>query len=166
MNLTEKMAYIKGLTDGMKLDETKDEVKVLKALIDAVTDIAMSVEDCSELYDELSEQVDAIDEDLSTLEDEFYDDDECDCDCDYDCDDDDCCCCDDDDDEEDAYYEVTCGNCGETICVSEDVLLCGEIECPKCGETLEFDFSDLCEDDDCECGCEDCADCADTSTEG
>ena len=26
MNLTEKVAYIKGLTDGLKLDDNKDEV--------------------------------------------------------------------------------------------------------------------------------------------
>ena len=29
MNLTEKVAYIKGLTDGLKLDDNKDEVKFL-----------------------------------------------------------------------------------------------------------------------------------------
>ncbi len=151
MNLTEKTAYIKGLADGMKLDENKDEVKLLKALIDAVTDIALTVEDVEEYLDEVADQVEAIDEDLSELEEEYYDD--------YGCDDDACGCNECFDDDEDPSYEVTCGNCGETICVTEDVLLCGEIKCPKCGEVLEFDFSDLEDFDDVEedCSCESCS---------
>ena len=63
-----------------------------------------------------------------------------DCDCDFD---------------DEVFYEVTCGKCGETICIDEDTLLEGEIICPVCSEVLEFDFSDLdcCCGDDCDCGC-------------
>lgn len=150
MTLSERISYIRGLADGLELDESKKEVKVLNAIIDLLDDMTLAVESTEELYDELAEQVDAIDEDLTTLEDDFYDD----CDCDCDCYDDDCDCCDCYEDEE-AYYEVTCGKCEEQICVSEDVLLEGEITCPNCGELLEFDFSGLC-DDDCDCGCDCC----------
>lgn len=153
MTLSEKISYIRGLADGLELDNDKKEVKVLNAIIDLLDDMTLAVEDMEDLYDELAEQVDAIDEDLTTIEDEFYAD--CDC-CDYDVCDDDCDCCDCYDDEE-AYYEVTCGKCSEQICVSEDILLEGEITCPNCGEVLEFDFSDLF-DDDCDCGCCDHAD--------
>ena len=150
MNLTEKMAYLKGLADGMKLDESKDEVKLIKKLIEAVSEVAETLEEVQDYADELADQIDAVDEDLAELEEDFYED-ECDC-CDDDCDCDDC----DDyiDDEDELYYEVTCDNCGETICVTEDVLLCGEINCPKCDELLEFDFSDLVDCEDCDC--EDC----------
>lgn len=151
MTLTEKISYIRGLADGLELDNDKKEVKVLNAIIDLLDDMALAVEDMEDLYDELAEQVDAVDEDLTYLEDDFYDDcDCCDCDdCDYDCDDCECLDC---FDEDEAYYEVTCGKCDEQICVSEDVLLEGEITCPNCGELLEFDFSGLC-DDDCDCDC-------------
>ena len=151
MTLSERISYIRGLADGLELDNSNKEVKVLNAIIELLDDMALAVESTEELYDELAEQVDAIDEDLTTLEDDFYDD----CDCDCDCCDDDCDCCDCYDDEEEAYYEVTCGKCEEQICVSEDVLLEGEITCPNCGELLEFDFSGLC-DDDCDCGCDCC----------
>ncbi len=158
MTLSERISYIRGLADGLELDSEKKEVKVLNAIIDLLDDMTLAVETTEDLYDELAEQVDAIDEDLTTLEDDFYDDcDCCDCDCD-DCDDD-CDCCDCYDDDE-AYYEVTCGKCEEQICVSEDVLLEGEITCPNCGELLEFDFSGLC-DDDCDCGCCCCDDSED-----
>lgn len=152
MNLTEKISYIKGLAEGLALDESKPEAKVINAIIDLLDDMAYSVTDMEDLYDELSAQVDEIDQDLADIESDVYDD-ECDCDCD--CDD----CCDDFEDEDNPFYEVSCGACGQKLNVSEDVLLEGEIECPNCGELLEFDFSDLfdedccCDDDDCDCCC-------------
>ena len=147
MTLTEKFAYIGGLDEGLKIDESKDEVKVLNAIMELLEDMTVAVADLEDLYDEMSEQVDEIDEDLANLEDDYYEDD-CDC-CDCDCDCDDFCDCDDT-----VYYEVTCGKCGETICLDEDLLLEGEIVCPECGENLEFDFSGL--EDECCCHCEDC----------
>jgi len=153
MTLSEKISYIRGLADGLELDNEKKEVKVLNAIIDLLDDMTLAVESMEDLYDDMAEQVDAIDEDLTSLEDDFYDDcDCCDCDCD-DCDEcDDCDCC----DEDEVFYEVTCGKCEEQICVSEDILLEGEITCPNCGELLEFDFSCLCDEDcDCECCCGD-----------
>jgi len=150
MNITEKLAYIKGLAEGLSLDESKPEVKVINAIIDLLDDIAYDLTDMEELYDDLSEQVDEIDQDLAEVESELYDDEECDCcddDDDYDDDDDDDF---DFDDEDNPFYEVTCGACGQKLNVSEDVLLEGEIECPNCGELLEFDFSDLFENEDTE----------------
>ena len=155
MNITEKIAYIKGLCEGLALDEKKPEVKVINAIVDLLDDIAYDLTDMEELYDELSDQVDEIDQDLSEVESELYDDD-----CGFEDDDEE----DDDDDfdfddEDNPFYEVTCGACGQKINVSEDVLLEGEIKCPNCGEVLEFDFSDLFDEDDEECD-EDCDSCA------
>lgn len=150
MNLTEKISYIRGLCDGLNLDNSKSEVKVINAIVELLDDMAFAVSDMQELYDELSAQVDEIDEDLANVESDIYDDD---CDCDD--------CCDDDfDDEENPFYEVTCGSCGQKLNVSEDVLLEGEIECPNCGEVLEFDFSNLFDEDGCRsdgCSCENCS---------
>ena len=146
MNLTERIAYIRGLAEGLDLDASKDEVKVINAIIDLLEDMAYDVTDMEDIVDDVCNQVDEIDEDLSELEEEVYgeyDDFE-----------------DDDFDDDDAYYEVTCGKCGEVITVDEDVLLEGEIVCPNCGENLEFDFSELM-DDACDCGCCDHDDHAD-----
>lgn len=134
MTLTEKAAYLKGLAEGLKLDEDKPETKLMKAIIDVIDDLALTTSDLEDSIALINEQVDAIDEDLDELEGYVYDDDDCDC------------CCDDED-----YYEVECPACGEVICIDEDILDDGSIDCPACGETLEFDF------DDC-CGCEDCCD--------
>lgn len=148
MNITEKIAYIKGLAEGLALDQSKPEVKVINAIVDLLDDIAYDLTDMEELYDELADRVDEIDEDLSEVESELYDDD----DVEYE---------DEFDDEDNPFYEVSCGACGEKINVSEDVLLEGEIECPNCGELLEFDFSGLFDDeaDDCNQSCEGCSGC-------
>jgi len=149
MTLTEKIAYIRGLAEGLNLDENKAEVKVLNAIMEILDDMAETVTDLGDLYDEMADVVDEIDEDLSILEEDVYDD-CCDCDCDDDCD---CGCCDHDDCDSDCvYYEVVCPTCNKEINVEEDILLEGEITCPSCGENLEFDFSEL------DCSCCDCED--------
>ena len=137
MNLTEKISYIKGLAEGLSLDESKPEVKVINAIVELLDDMAYSVSDMEELYDDLSAQVDEIDQDLADVESDIYDDE----------DDDDCDCC-DFEDEDNPFYEVTCGACGQKLNVSEDVLLEGEIECPNCGELLEFEFDEDDEEND------------------
>ena len=43
MNLTEKIAYIRGLCEGLNLDESKPEVKVMNAIIDLLDDMSYSV---------------------------------------------------------------------------------------------------------------------------
>ncbi len=132
MTLSEKAAYLKGLAEGMALKEDDNTAKLFKAIIDMLDDVALDVEDLEGVVDELSEQVNEIDEDLADVEDEVYGDDECDC-------------CDDDE-----FFEVTCPECGEEFSVDEEILMDGSIECPNCGELLEFDI-----DEDCDCCCDD-----------
>lgn len=134
MTVTEKVAYLKGLAEGLALDESKPETKIINAMIDVLDDLALSVSDLEDGLDLISEQVDAVDEDLDELEGFVYDDE-------YDDD----CCCDDCCDDED-YYDVECPNCGEIITVDGDILAEGSINCPNCDELLEFE----CE---CDCGC-------------
>lgn len=152
MTLTEKVAYLKGLVEGLGIDETTSQGKVTKAMVDILNDMALSIADLDDSTSELFEEVEAIDEDLGNLEDDFYDDeddDDCCCDCDCDCD----CCCDDDDCEcccDEEIYEVECPNCHEEICIDGEILDMGSIECPNCGENLTFEIE---EDDDCDCDC-------------
>ncbi len=139
MDICEKIAYIKGLTEGLNLDETTKEGKILSAVIDLLGDITQEICDIEDACDDMSEQIDAVDEDLSHLEDIIYEDYEDDCDCDCDC-------CDDDE-----LYEIECPACHDIIYLDEDMIDEGSIVCPNCQTPLEFDF-DCCCDDDCDCG--------------
>ncbi len=134
--ITEKVAYLKGLVEGMDIDQSTKEGKVLTAVMDVLADLATTLEDLEDYTAELTEQVDAIDEDLDLLESDYYEDWE---------EDDDYCdgCCDDcDEDCGDEFYDVTCPNCDTTFCVDEETLLEGGIECPNCGENLEFEIEE------------------------
>ncbi len=133
MKNTERVSYIRGLAEGLELDENKKEVKVLNAIIDLLDDIALSMSELEDNVNDMADQLDAVDEDLGSLEDDFYDDGE-----DSEDDEEDS----DDDDECECCYEVTCPNCHETVCLSEDIIQNGQMECPNCGETLEFDFDE------------------------
>ncbi len=139
MDLLEKVAYLKGMLNGMDLDEDKKETRLITAIIDVLDDLAASLVDLEDETNEMCELIDILDEDLGEVEEAVFD---CDCDCD-------CC---DEDDFDDEMYEVTCPTCGETLCVDEDMLDEGGMTCPACGESLEFDL----EIGDCDCGCEDC----------
>ncbi len=150
MDICEKIAYIKGLAEGLELDENTKEGKILAALIDLIGDITEEICDIEDALDDMCDQIDAVDEDLSAVEEIIYDED---CDCDCDCDDEDCdCCC-----EDDELYEIECPACNDIIYLDEDMLEEEGIECPNCGTPLEFDFDcDCCDcdDDGCDCGCE------------
>ena len=136
MTTTEKVAYLKGLMEGMKLDTETNEGKLLSVIADILGDMAEDMEDmASDLFD-LGEDVDAISDDLSDVED-YLCDDEDDDDEDEDWDEDD-----EDEDEEPLFFEVTCPACEKTITVDEDVLNLGSIQCPNCGEMMEFEFDE------------------------
>ena len=144
MTLAEKAAYLKGLMDGIKLDTEKDENRLLKAVVDLLQDMAVSIDDLednaiavSDELDEIEENLDAIDEFLMDEDEDDYDDfEDFDDDEDFDLGEDDF------DYDEDPVYEVTCPKCGEVHQFSEKELLEGSKPCSKCGELLEFEFDE------------------------
>ena len=135
MDILEKVAYLKGLAEGLGLDTEKREGKLLSVIIDVLEDMAMEIRDMQEDQADLEECLDAVSDDLSEVESYLYeeeDEDE-----------------DDEADEEDGdepVYETTCPNCEEEIFFDEDILADGCVECPNCGEKLEFDLEELSED--------------------
>lgn len=145
MKNTERVSYIRGLAEGLELDENKKEVKVINAIIDLLDDMALSISEMEDNMNDMADQLDAVDEDLGSLEDDFYDEDGEDGE---DAVDDEA---EDDDGDAECYYEVTCPNCHETVCLTEDLLKDGQMSCPNCGETLEFDLDD--KEEGCSCGC-------------
>ena len=68
MTLSEKSAYLKGLMEGMKLDEATNEGKLFALIAEILDDLSNNVADLEDYTAELTEQVDAVDEDLNSLE--------------------------------------------------------------------------------------------------
>ena len=151
MTISEKSAYIKGLMDGLNLDTEKAEGKLIAALVELMGDVTKKLTDVEETTIAISDELDEIEEDLDAIEDyildeedEYYDDED-DFD-DYDEDD-----FDDEGfdfgDEETTIYEVKCA-CGNVIAFDEETLEEGSIVCDECGETLEFTFDEVDEDEE------------------
>ena len=134
MGISEKVAYLKGLMEGLKIDEASNEGKMFAAIIDVLDEIALEIEDLTDEVMELGDGLDVVSDDLGDVEDIVYDDE------------------DDEDDEEEECYATTCPECEEEIFFDETVLEDGNLVCPNCGAKLEFDLSDLAnvkdEDDD------------------
>ena len=138
MTVSEKVAYLKGLADGLVIKDSTNEGKLMLAVIDVLEAMADDIEAVDAHAKDLSDCISDINEDMEYLEDLCIGDmdDEADDD-----DDDDVCtgCCGSCGDEQE--YEVTCPKCGETITVYEEDLDFGSIRCPKCDAELEFDMS-------------------------
>jgi len=145
MTASEKVAYLKGLADGLDIDKESREGRLFMAALDVLESLAADVEDLEANTADLADAIDDIGEDMAYLEDlcigNLEDEDEemsgcsgncascgSECDC-------------------EAEYEVVCPKCGETITVYEDDLDFGSIPCPICGEELEFDLDDDGEDE-------------------
>lgn len=145
MTASEKVAYLKGLAEGLGIDENTAEGKLMLAMIDVLEGLATDVEDLEANAADMAETLDELSEDIAYVEDlamsGIDDEDECDFDedeaseCGGDCTG--CCGCD-----EEQEYEVTCPKCGEVITVYESDLEFGSILCPSCGSELEFDIED------------------------
>ena len=157
MKLTEKIAYMKGLLDGMELDGSTKEGKAILQMADVMEEMAVYIDDLQSQVDELTELCDLLDHDLGDVESDLYGDDDDD---DHDDDDDD----DDDypigkvlsgdeddeawvDDDEEEFeipkYIVNCPGCDEVIALSERRLEEGSMHCPYCGELIEFNYDDI-----------------------
>ncbi len=132
MEITEKVAYLKGLAEGLALDTESKEGKLFAAIIDVLDEMSEKMLDLEESMYDMEDGLDAVSDDLSEVEEAIFEDD-------------------DDDEDEDydgEWFETTCPACEEEILFNEDELEAGEILCLNCGEKLEFDLSDLVSDED------------------
>ena len=129
MTISEKVAYLKGLAEGLNIDTDKSkEGKLINVMIDILDEIALSIEDLEENSLALGEEIDVLSDDLADVEDIVFDDED-----------------EDEDDEEefdDDWFEVECPSCDEVLVVDEDALEEGYIKCPNCGTEYSLDLTD------------------------
>ena len=139
--ISDRVAYLKGLCDGVKLSEQSDEGRVLRAVIDALGTVSEEMDRLQAAQGELESYIEDIDEDLEELEDTLFGDDEDDEDEDEDDE--------DDDDGEDGLIEYDCPQCGTSIYFDEEAFdLEEEHLCPNCGKPVFGEVPSDDEDDD------------------
>jgi len=119
--LTDRVAYLRGLAEGMKLDQTKDENILILKLLDVIDELAKDNDDLHKTIDELNEYMESIDEDLSDIEEDIYGDEE---------------------DEDGEGEDEEADNENERTV---------EYACPYCGEVMMFDVERFDFDEDYLC---------------
>lgn len=127
-NIKERVAYLQGLTQGLNINSQSSEGKLLINIIDVLDDMAEEFNNIQMVQDDLETFVESLDEDLTDLEEEVYE-----------------------DTVEEDYVEMQCPSCHETVSFASDVLEEEddiEVSCPHCGDTvydstLEVDVIDM-----------------------
>ena len=72
--LTDRISYLQGLAEGMKLNPEKDSNRLILEILDVLGEVGDSFEALADAHAELSDYVESIDEDLADMEADLYDD--------------------------------------------------------------------------------------------
>ena len=119
MTTSEKVAYLKGLAEGMGIQEDGGQGKLFHVIIDILEDLSLDLADTKDALVDLTE---------------FYES-PCSC-CGGDDEDEEY---EDEDEDDTVFYSVECPGCGFKLTVDEDTLDAGSFECPECGEVIDFE---------------------------
>ncbi len=126
-NLSDRVSYIKGLAEGLKLDTEKNEGKLIEKILELLGDITKELEEMQEEQNDLNAYMEAIDNDLGDLEDVVLGDE----------DDEDKDFVEGEDDGDDNLVEYTCPHCGEEMTFEVDSFDFDEdYLCPNCHKPL------------------------------
>ncbi len=112
--LTDKISYLQGLAEGMKLNPEKDSNRLILGILEILGEMGESFDALAEAHGELSDYVESIDEDLADLEADLFD-----------------------DENEEEYAEGE--EDGEDIELGGSLLY----ECPHCRQTVELDPEEM-----------------------
>ena len=126
MTISEKVAYLKGLAEGLNLDTEKSkEGKLISVMIGILEEVGLSIEDLEENALALGEEIDVLSDDLADVESVVFDEDE-----------------NDEEDYDDDWLEVECPTCEEPLIIDDEALAEGFIQCPNCQSKFSLDLSD------------------------
>ncbi len=132
MTISEKVAYIQGLYDGLGLDgEKSGEARILSEVLDVLKEVGQQLDGMDAAMDEFDGELDALSDTVAELEDAVFDDEE------------------DDDgldgfdgDLDEDFFEIPCPTCGEDLVVDDEALAAGVVDCPACGGKFALSFED------------------------
>lgn len=122
MGLEKKAAYLKGLIEGLGIDEETKEGKVIRAMSDVLQEMAAEIDSMGRDLEDLNDDMDDLDEFLQKT---LFDDGE-----------------EDEDEDDEPCYEVACPNCGETVYVTEADLEEREAFCASCGKSFGIELEE------------------------
>ena len=133
MTISEKVAYIQGLFDGLKLDTAASgEARILSEVLDVLREAGQQLDGMETAMDQFDEELDALGDAVADLEEAVFDEEDGGFDA-----------LEDGDDEEDEdFFEIPCPTCGEDLLVDDEALAAGVVDCPVCGGKFALSFEE------------------------
>ena len=129
MTISEKVAYIRGLYDGLGLDAAASgEARILSEVLDVLRQIGSQMDGMDASTGRLFDELDDLRDSVADLENTVFDEDGG-----------------DGGDTDEDFFEIPCPTCGEDLVVDDEALAAGVVDCPKCGQKFALSFED--EDD-------------------
>ncbi len=132
--LRSKVGYLRGLAEGSGVDDSTKEGKLLQQVIDVLEIVTDQLEELQTNASELLDYTEAIDEDLTDLETEFFRGEG-------------------EDEGEEGWEEgftIECPSCSEAVFLDEGILEDQEeleVLCPTCGEVVLINDEELDDED-------------------
>jgi uncharacterized protein YbaR (Trm112 family) len=114
-DLRSRVAYLHGLAEGLDVNQSSVEGRVLMGVLDVLGDLAENIEVLAESHDELADYIEEMDDDLSDVEERVFD------------------------EVDDVGVEmVCCPECGEVLSAGagERAEFEADVSCPVCGASL------------------------------
>ena len=128
MTITEKVAYIQGLFDGLGLDkETSGQARVLSEMLDVLKEVGQQLDGMDAAMDQFDEELDTLGDSVADLEQAVFDDEEEEL---------------DGVDGDEDFFQIPCPTCGEELVVDDEALAAGVVDCPVCGGRFALSFED------------------------
>ncbi len=132
MTISEKVAYIQGLFDGLKLDTEKSgEARILSEVLDVLKEVGQQLDGMDAAMDQFDEELDTLGDAVADLEEAVFDDG-----------DEEGAGSDGLDGEDEDFFEIPCPTCGEDLVVDDEALAAGVVDCPVCGGKFALSFDD------------------------
>ena len=129
MTISEKVAYIRGLYDGLGLDSEKSgETRILSEVLDVLRQMGCQMDGMDASTDRLFDELDDLRDSVADLENAVFDEDDGGFEGDGDADED--------------FFEIPCPTCGEDLVVDDEALAAGVVDCPACGGKFALSFED------------------------
>ena len=130
MTISEKVAYIQGLYDGLGLDgEKSGEARVLSELLGVLREVGNQLDGMDAAMDQFEKELDALEDTVADLEGAALDDEDEDG-------------FDDCGDPDEDFFVIPCPSCGEDLIVDDEALVAGVVDCPVCGGKFALSFDD------------------------
>jgi len=127
-SIKEKISYLKGVLEGGSIDKSSNEGKLLNVMVDVLEEMSIELENLSVIQNQLSDEIESIDEDLAEIEKIIFEDDGFDIDGERD---------------NDIYIaEIECPHCSKKISFNKNSIDINTdtIKCPSCNRNIDIEW--------------------------